>query len=64
MGVLDIFHKGKSTIDKLQEEKARIELKMLHTKKVVPKPKSIGIVEESPEDYGRRLMKHRRNGLY
>jgi len=60
-----IFNRVKqSAVQKYEEEKAKIDLKILKTPKPVPQPKSTRMVDETAEDYGKRLMKHRRSGLY
>jgi hypothetical protein len=61
---MGLFGKARSAIDKLAEEKAKIELKMIQTPKVLPKTKSTRMVDESAEEYGHRLTQHRRKGLY
>ena len=62
---MSIFGKAKSAVEKLEEQKANIQMQLLK-KKTTDKPvvKSTRIVDESPEDYGHRLAKHRRNGMY
>jgi len=61
---MGLFSSGKSAIDKLAEEKAKLELAIMKKPKPQPKPPSTRMGDESAEDYGRRLMKHRRTGLY
>jgi hypothetical protein len=61
---MGLFGSGKSALDKLAEEKAKIELQILKTPKPVLKPKSTRMVDETADEYGKRLMKHRRTGLY
>ena len=51
--------KGKSPMQKLEEARANLELKMLHTPKAKPKPRDYNIASESTEDYRKRLLRSR-----
>jgi hypothetical protein len=61
---MGLFGKAKSAVEKLEEEKAKIELKLLHTPKPVVKPISKRMSEETAEDYMLRMQRARRTGRY
>jgi len=61
---MGIFGNAKSAVQKLEEEKAKIELKLLHTPKVLPKPRSTRMSDETAEDYMIKMQRARRTGRY
>jgi hypothetical protein len=62
---MGLFGKAKSAVDRLEEEKAKIQMQLLKRKaNAKPVVKSTRIIDESPEDYGKRLTQNRRKGLY
>ena len=62
--MMGIFGNAKSAVQKLEEEKAKIELKLLHTPKVLPKPRSTRMSDETAEDYMIKMQRARRTGRY
>lgn len=61
---MSIFGTTKSAVQKLEDEKAKIELKLLHAPKPVEKPVSKRMSEETAEDYMVRMQRARRTGRY
>jgi hypothetical protein len=62
---MGIFNRVKETaVQKLEEEKANIELKMLRAPKPMPKPRSTRMSDETAEDYMVRMQRARRTGRY